>query len=234
MFFPTMWILFHKPTGRVSYSLVVTMCTMYILALAHLAVDFQRAIDGFIHNADVARGSLLFYGNLSNATETVKSVLYVLQTFLGDSFVVWRCFVVWGKQWLVMILPVTMLFSTAVVGFGAIHIITKVTPETVVFTSKLYPWITTYFILTLVTNIICTALVAWRIWWSQKALSNAQLPSSLTPVMITVVESGAIYSTALIAVMVAYATKTNGQYAALDFVDHFPYRNCLQLDNRPS
>lgn len=124
----------------------------------------------------------------------------------------------------------------SVAGLGATCIITGVKPGVVVFTSKLYPWIATYFSLTLATNVICTgtsnhffppcapayvvtiALVACKIWRSQKALSSVNLKSSLTPVMITVVESGAIYSAALLSVTVAYATKNNGQYAALDFV----------------
>lgn len=89
---------------------------------------------------------------------------------------VWRCYIVWGKRWYVTILPIFMLLSTAgehivyadsiqpfdadmlplVAGFGTTYVFSQVKPGEKVFIHQLYPWITTYFSLTLATTVICT------------------------------------------------------------------------------
>lgn len=62
------------------------------------------------------------------------------------------------------------------------------------------------------------ALIAIRIWQSQKALRRVKVQSNLTPVMIILIESGSIYAAALLSVIITYAIKNNGQYVILDFV----------------
>jgi len=212
----TLWIIINKSDTR--RPLVVTVCVMYILAFAQLAIDVQRAIEGFVEYADVPKGSLVFYGKLNDATELAKNIVYVLQTIVGDSIVVWRCYIVWGKRWPVTIVPILMLLLTAVAGFGTTYIFSKVQPGDRVFISQLYPWITTYFSLTLATTVICTTLIAVRIWRGQMMMRQARLQSNLMPIMVTLVESGAIYAAALLSVIVTYATKNNAQYIVLDLL----------------
>lgn len=65
------------------------------------------------------------------------------------------------------------------------------------------------------------ALIAVRIWRSQRILREARIQSNLIPLMVTLVESGALYAAALLSVIVTYATKNNAQYIVLDLVRSF-------------
>jgi hypothetical protein len=61
-------------------------------------------------------------------------------------------------------------------------------------------------------------MIAFRIWQSQQRFKEAQATSRLFPVMVMIIESGAIYSSALISVIATYATGNNAQYIIVDFV----------------
>jgi hypothetical protein len=61
-------------------------------------------------------------------------------------------------------------------------------------------------------------LIIYRIWRCQRLVEPARRNSALLPVMIMVVESGAVYSTALISVVITFSTGHSAQYVLLDFV----------------
>lgn len=97
-------------------------------------------------------------------------------------------------------------------------------------------WITPFIAMTLSTNIFCTcsflfsrfigpfqpkyhpALIAVKVWKINSFSSRFIIGHSLTPVMLVVIESGAIYSCTLIALLVSYLTKSWAQYLILDWV----------------
>ena len=57
-------------------------------SLQHLICDVQRAVEGLIIQSRIPNGPEEFYGTLSKPTQVGKSVLYVIQTLVGDAFVV--------------------------------------------------------------------------------------------------------------------------------------------------
>jgi hypothetical protein len=95
------------------------------------------------------------------------------------------------------------------------------------------PLITTFFVLTLSTNLYCTSkpishdsgmslfltillgLIVYRIWSSNRSVASYH-QSSLIPVILAVVESAALYSSALLALLISYALTSNGQYPGVD------------------
>jgi len=191
---------------------------MYILAVTHLSIDVYRAVKAFVDYADIPNGSIAFYGKLSDPTEIAKTAVYSLQTILADSFFVWRCYIVWNKRWSIIVLPVIIVLGTTTAIIVVCWEFSRSEPGNVVFDSVLAPWITSAFSMTLSTTVICTGLIAFRIWRSQRLLKQARVHSTLLPVMVMIVESGAIYSAALISIIAAFASGNNSQYIIIDFL----------------
>ena len=99
--------------------------------IQHVSIDFYRAVNAFVNYADVPHGALKFFGLLSDPTSIAKGAVYSTQNMLADSFFVrpvhlchasfvysdlvsrkfWRCYIVWGKHWLVIVLGVLMLLG---------------------------------------------------------------------------------------------------------------------------
>ena len=64
-----------------------------------------------------------------------------------------------------------------------------------------------------------TALLAFRIWWTNKRVANLRYGRSLmTPAFRIVIDAGLLYSATLLSVMLCFVTANNGQYVALDLV----------------
>ena len=56
----------------------------------HLSIDVERAFEGFIVRSGTPTGTAEFYGWLENPTHIAKTCIYVIQSVVGDGFMV--CF----------------------------------------------------------------------------------------------------------------------------------------------
>ena len=59
--------------------------------------------------------------------------------------------------------------------------------------------------------------IAYRIYAPSRGLGPG-MPSTLLPVTIAIIESGALYTVAMLSLLLAYVTHSNGKYTALDCV----------------
>ncbi|KAH7906403.1 hypothetical protein BJ138DRAFT_1117604 [Hygrophoropsis aurantiaca] len=191
-------------------ALIPVASALLAIATAHLIVDFVRALQAFIdHDAGSA---LAYYANLAQPLEVVKTVLYVMQTFVGDSVIIWRCYVVNHRSLYFLIPAVLVLLMNAVAGAVVCWSLSQATPGSSVF-KLASSWITTFFVLTMCINVTCTASIAWRIYYTRRFMGGI---NTLLPVLIVTVESGGLYACGVLALLITYLSGSNGQYPALD------------------
>lgn len=106
-----------------------------------------------------------------------------------------------------------------------------------------------FFVITLATNIICTGrldrypvtcfvltlpsvLISYRIWSVDRAAGKYRhTASTLKPVLIVVIESGAIYSTTLITLLAVYLSHNWAHFIVLDLVSLFWFAPSLLAAN---
>ncbi|TFK53916.1 hypothetical protein OE88DRAFT_1131761 [Heliocybe sulcata] len=229
LFFASLYVLRQRVktnTGNMGRTLLGTLITMFILATMHIGVNFTRIIKAFIAiGPSLSGGPSAYFNELSNFTNIFGSTIYVAQTLVGDAFVnmhatlssLYRCSLIWGRRYWIVAFPSLLLAGSTVSGVGILYSFAKISTDTVIFAAQLNQWITAFFVLTLSTNIICTALVAFRIWHINK-LSIRVGAGNLTPVLLVVVESGMIYSATLITLLVTYECGSWAQYLMLDAV----------------
>ncbi|KAJ8701913.1 hypothetical protein PTI98_000666 [Pleurotus ostreatus] len=127
---------------------------------------------------------------------------------------IWRCYVILDRRLLVLIPNVVVLLVNSGAGYSVVWALWKASSGVTIFQSG-SPWIMTFFTLTMCINITCTTAIAWRIYRTRSPLIKR---TRLTPVLLAFVESGALYASSVLALMIAYASGSNGQYAALDVV----------------
>ncbi|KAI0352622.1 hypothetical protein OH77DRAFT_770519 [Trametes cingulata] len=211
-------LLWKRPAGQPLRSdMLGVLVLMFGIATIHVATNFSRIILAFIVHADAPGGPAAFFNELSNFTQMFGSTLYVMQTLLGDAMVLYRCYLVWERRFIVVAFPCVLLLGSTATGIGILYAFDKVVPEASIFVVQLGHWITAFFSMTFATNAICTALVAYRIW----AINRAHLSfrhRRLRPVMVLIVESGAIYSATLLALLILYNVDSWFQYVILDSV----------------
>ncbi|OSD05841.1 hypothetical protein PYCCODRAFT_1443198 [Trametes coccinea BRFM310] len=219
LFFTTTDALLRRREGcgTLRHDMVFVSLLMFVVATMHVATNFSRIILAFVVHADAPGGPAAFFNELSNFTQMFGSTLYVIQTLLGDGMVLYRCYLVWERKVAVVVIPCLLLLGSTATGIGILYSFDKVVPQASIFVVQLNRWITAFFSMTLVTNFICTALVAYRVWsMNRSTLSFRQ--HKLRPIMVLIVESGAFYSATLLALLILYNVDSWFQYVVLDAV----------------
>lgn len=133
---------------------------------------------------------------------------------------------------------------TIVSGIGTLVHEATASPTTPIFVFK--AWITSFFVITLFTNLTATSmrqslllttwlhtlfihlpgLIAGKIWMSERRTAGFLKSHTLSPILIIVIESGAVYSISLIALLATFLISNWGQYVVLDPVS--PCKSYLQ------
>jgi len=215
MFVLTYWTLvYRRPNGRpMNFPMLFVAILMFVLATMQLAVNFTRIIRGFVihegHTED-------YYNVLAEFTQIFGSALYIVQTFVGDAVALYRVYIVWGRRPIFIAFPFMTYLGSLVAGIGILVTMGQANDGSLVFFNKLGRWISSFFSLTLVTSTICTFMIASRIWYLNAQSAKRGSASNLHPVALVVVESGSIYSSLLIALLILYGQKSWFQYIVVD------------------
>ncbi|KAH9923659.1 uncharacterized protein B0H18DRAFT_1120304 [Fomitopsis serialis] len=241
-FTTTKALLWKRPSGNpLRRNMLFVSFLMFGIATTHVATNFSRIILAFINNVDAPGGPAAFFNEMSNFTQMFGSTLYVAQTLLGDAMVLYRSYLVWGRKLWVIAFPFVLLLGSTATGVGILYSFDKVDPEASIFVVQLGHWITAFFSMTFATNVVCTGafpsfvpdiiscrgtrvriLCKYSVGGvpdlgRQPDPSFLQVPGP-APVMILIVESGALYSATLLALLILYNVDSWFQYVVLDAV----------------
>jgi hypothetical protein len=178
-------------------------------------------------------------------------LLAILGSFLTDQtyhhytrMQIYRCWTIWDRNCLVIILPVLSVLACAVSGYGAVGTIARTPNSADIFVKAVKPWITTSAATTFTTNFMCTGesfvskticldlimltsallivLIAYKLYRSHKRLGAlpgyAHMQSSAQAALSIVIESATIWMISATIFLGVYLSGSNGQYVFLDFV----------------
>ncbi|KAF8582151.1 hypothetical protein K439DRAFT_1618457 [Ramaria rubella] len=220
-FIACVWILvFKRSTNKINHPLVATAVIMWMLSTAHVVIDLRRILEAFYYQRNAPGGPVGFFIVVSHTTNVLKSAIYITDTCVSDCLIIYRTHIVVRNKSITTLL-LLMVLATAVSGYGSIYMLVHTPPSArSIFATSLAPWVTSFNILTVATNIIATALIAGRIWIVSSRVHNLthRRSTALYPVVEIIVESGAIYAASLILLTVLYTTGNNAQYIVLDAV----------------
>ncbi|KAK1234860.1 hypothetical protein PQX77_001954 [Marasmius sp. AFHP31] len=188
----------------------IATIVMYINCTAHVGVNLYRLLRGYVYLRETI-GPTAYFNDLGRPDNVTHGVLNALMTWMGDSLVIYRCYLVWDNSILVVILPVLLLIVSI-----TLYLFTKV-PLGTIFGPALVHWMNTIYATAFAQNALTTGLIAYRIWKQEKASRRAGIrsqgsQSSLIPVARIVVESAAAYMALLLCLIVLYALDHNGQF----------------------
>ncbi|KAJ7594904.1 hypothetical protein C8J56DRAFT_927929 [Mycena floridula] len=217
LFFSYLFIARYKRKVATNPFILFTAITMFLFSTIHCSLGFSRLIEGFIYLRDQPGGPGAYFSNVSVPLNVTKVTIHTINSILGDSIVVWRCYHVWGRDWKICVLPVLLIIASAVCGFGQGVIFAQAREIHSAFGVELEHWNGSVFILSLCTNVLVTTLIAARIWFISRQI-NSVLSTSFKyrRVLALVVESGSIYSSALVIEITLYFLNSNGFYIIYD------------------
>jgi len=209
---------FQNTHGRVMF---VVGILMFVIATVHISLNFFRTLRGYVVYGSSPGGPLAYLGTLSTWHQISKDTLYATQSILGDAVAVYRCWILWSRNYKLLALPLALLIVSTVAGYLVADILATLPPEDTVSNPRLNSWITTFYVVAVVQNTITTSLMAYRLWITEKESANYRVgKGTFLPVMRILIESAALYLTAELILLVVYKTgsQSNAQYIMLDSI----------------
>ncbi|KAI0630791.1 hypothetical protein C8Q77DRAFT_1211727 [Trametes polyzona] len=195
LFAMTLYTIYRKRKEGINKFTTVTLILLYVLATGHMSLALVRLIEGFILLRDTL-DPVAFFGNISLRVNVAKEYLYITNLFLGDLVIVWRLYVVYGKNPYIAALPALMCLGELAVGYASISEWFAPTQDFNVIDQLG----TTMFSLSLAANIIFTFVIVVRIWYvtrrTQKIVGGSSVGGSYQRVLLLLIESGAIVAAA--------------------------------------
>ncbi|KAI0630789.1 hypothetical protein C8Q77DRAFT_226919 [Trametes polyzona] len=189
MFAMTAYTIYQKRREDINKFTTITLVLLYVLATSHMSLALVRLIQGFVLFRDVL-DPILYFANIGVRLNVAKDFIYITTLSLGDLVIVWRLYVVWGKNLYIAFLPFLLCLGELAVGYGSISYWLAPKQNFTVM-GRLG---STLFILSLVANILVTLVIAGRIWWvsrrTRKALGVAG--GHYQRVLLLIIESGAL------------------------------------------
>ncbi|KAF7349027.1 hypothetical protein MVEN_01424100 [Mycena venus] len=206
------WYTGLENTSNLRWNPVFLICTIipFLCCSAHWLLSIARFFHVLLHssNVDSVQRSYEHYSRLANAGEIINFVM----TCFGDAVIIHRLWIIWNRSLRVTI-PAALLWIALFV-FGSItqHLILHppLPPnqqhKSLSHTMSAVPIRSlrmANFTITVVTNIYCTALIAYRVW------SNTQGRRELRSMASILIESAALYTAWTLFATVCYQLRSN-------------------------
>ncbi|KAI0060439.1 hypothetical protein BV25DRAFT_1917786 [Artomyces pyxidatus] len=212
-----LWVLFSKTHSRQSGRVHLMIATLLLFAVgtAYIAVTFRHVLDAFVWYTGPG-GPTGQLTQISNKVLNMVSILYIVQTSLGDGMLIYRCYIVYQGNWNVVFLPITLWVACVVLGGFQVHTALTIHEVALLSTSELVPFTTSALSMTLAVNLITTSLIVGKIWLiqrqSRRLFGSDPGGRMLTRAIVIVVESGAMYTTAVFVFFVLDLCSSNVEY----------------------
>ncbi|KAJ7737457.1 hypothetical protein DFH07DRAFT_842219 [Mycena maculata] len=215
VFSTALYVLLHKRSSQTRpLFLLLVSCSLFALATAHVGLVLRQLLEAFIYSPPGT--ATLYFADQSAPIPVAKLVLYSVNVFTQDMVLVWRLWIVWGRNWRIVIVPIILECMHTAAAFiaearGAI-------PGIPVFDKILHRWALVNWSLDLTVNIGVTAGIAYKLWSVGMTIQSltGRNSNKYYGAILTVIESGGLFTTAT---LVTFSLYLSGQIATVMAID---------------
>jgi len=209
--FQVLWA--QRKTRRFSTFLLAYITILFITLLIFCAVSAGTVQQIYIDNRNYPGGPWQYFLATQNlAINVLFLATFFLLTFLADSLIFWRCWIIWSaSRKLTAIIGVLFpgLLLAASFALGTLWVLQSSQPGLSFYSALPLAFGTAYYSLSIGMNVILTILITGKLLLYRrrfKTASGAHNPVNFYTSLLTIfVESAALYSTFAICFLVTYA-----------------------------
>ncbi|KAK0468876.1 hypothetical protein IW261DRAFT_1612733 [Armillaria novae-zelandiae] len=200
----TLWAVASKNDFRdhKRQILVLTILILYILATVGLMCQWTNVNLSFLTDGESFWTA--FSATPSTSMELTIGIIAIVSTVVADATLIWRCWIVWGRSWFVVLIPIACT-AVAIASRGIVTYYytfgSNPSPQAL-FLENIVSWSTLYSSLILATLVWCTILIIYRIWRVGGAAGKLH---AYQRVIEMLVESASIYSATIVILLVLEA-----------------------------
>ncbi|KAJ8074020.1 hypothetical protein PM082_012310 [Marasmius tenuissimus] len=166
---------------------------MFCIASFHFVISGYRLTRVWILGENLAPPLAGLY-TLNSWDNVLWVALYVTQEIFGTGAAIYRCWLIWQRNWKVIVLPCIVFVGEIVSGYVCCALFGTSNP----LRGKLSPLVQLmmqmFYALAVLGNLLPTGLMVYRLWTAhhKSANSGIKTPSILYPVVRILVESASL------------------------------------------
>ncbi|KAK0244813.1 hypothetical protein EDD85DRAFT_946109 [Armillaria nabsnona] len=210
----TLWTIFSSPRRLHSIFLCMIIVTLYILSTVPFGINWAFERSAFIkhgNNYYYVFMVLVDFGPWRGADILANGITGGISVLLVDMTIIWRCWVLWDRQWRVIFVPMVCVAVGTVMKIiqtlSNSHKFTEDNSKTGHFAAEI-DWTLIYIFMTLATTLLCTLLIVYRIIWHAPRMSASR------KIIEMLIESCAMYSLSLIIYLALVSRNLESAYYA--------------------
>ncbi|KAI0286334.1 hypothetical protein BC826DRAFT_94071 [Russula brevipes] len=217
VFILCVYVLNMKGLKGVNLMMLIVACVQFALSTGHVITMLIQLIRGFVDvpvTSSGSSGSLLYLLDQTTPEHIAPPIFYITNSLVGDAILIWRLWVIWGRNLSLCIPFVVLCIASGVTGYTALVNLSRISPTDTgtVFLPRVHNLLLATWTLSVATQFGATVLIGYRIWrairWSSKGIRASRLS-----VLWIVVESGALYSVTTIFLLGFSSTNTGAIFA---------------------
>ncbi|KAK0473092.1 hypothetical protein IW261DRAFT_1570232 [Armillaria novae-zelandiae] len=188
------------------WTIFAIIVIVYIMTFASFSLNWLTVRSAIVGNGENILTQVTRIEESETAVIMTTGIMAALSTLLVDSIMIWRCCLVWGQRWQIVLLPSLCLAA----GVACKIVITK---QQYFFDANGSVLLSIYAGLTLVATLLCTLLMICRILTVARATNGGgNGPRAYRHVIEVFIESSALYAVSLIVYVACIARNNVGNY----------------------
>ncbi|EPS95147.1 hypothetical protein FOMPIDRAFT_131222 [Fomitopsis schrenkii] len=205
-------------SGRWLWMAVAT--ALFIVGTIDVSFNFYHNLVAFIFYTGPG-GPTGEFESFSSWINVIRSLWFALQALISDASLIYRCWTIYQRRLVVLVIPVLLWVATAVCAGADLYCMFELKrAATIASASTIQPWFHAFFALSLTVNMLTTGLIVSRIWsihkLSSKMLIKMSGSLSLSHAIRIFVESALLYTSWVAICLITELVNTNWNYAISD------------------
>ncbi|KAK0220905.1 hypothetical protein EDD85DRAFT_862491 [Armillaria nabsnona] len=204
----TLWNIYTRTCQPIRRAMIVVIMILHVMAAIDFALRWSSIRLIYVKHGQTFVNEYLWYFKINNF-ELPMYIIGMISTICADSAMIWRCWMVWGKRWPIVMLPILFLIS-GIVMKAIMAYEETINPMSNAFSDLL---LTLYVAFILATTLWCTLMIIFRILSVERASTGSGRPFRVYRHVIEIlVESSTLYAISLLLDIVVLARLELAEY----------------------
>ncbi|KAM6501713.1 hypothetical protein JOM56_001690 [Amanita muscaria] len=196
------YLLFkRRAKGAVNKPFLITAILAFTLNTGHIIVGIIRALQAFSDEGS-SISAIDYYNQSWLPLDIFRQVLMLYFTKTSQTY---RCYLVWCCQWKVIVAPVILLVASSIAAFVSVYNFSQLKPGQPFLNSTNVNWGYASFILWLVTIVLITSLIVYRLRYIAQQTSEflgEEHGNRYNYLVKVILESGIIYACSVLVLVI--------------------------------
>ncbi|KAJ7641816.1 hypothetical protein FB45DRAFT_862904 [Roridomyces roridus] len=209
----------RKSSGHGNTVLILVTCWMFSLCTTHFGLNFNNVYNGtMVHIKEhISEETHLLAGAdmIFSITDWCSQlILKVAGSPLRLFIQIYRCYLVWGRNIWVVVLPILISLATVSCGVALIGLVLTISPTAAQAPAAIVPIGKAGFSLSLILNCIVSGLIVYRIWYisrENRVHGILKTDTTIQRAIGIIVESGLLFLAIQLVFLVLFSIKHPAQ-----------------------